>query len=195
MALFLRGRIFWLAAPLIGVLAACSVTLVSAYDEQIDIGLSQLNTDLDIFVTKMIQAAGTPAGTYAQNRDFYITEEAKVDTLILRAQAHQALASCPATTVIKGALAAVPASGNSVIKAANVGQVMQTLPQADCAVVLLRLVRGGLDDLEKFHKAQGAKGIPAFVHDPILVGGEGALIRAAITVELAKKATVATGGK
>jgi hypothetical protein len=89
----------------------------------------------------------------------------------------------------------VPASGNSVIKAANVGQVMQTLPQADCAVVLLRLVRGGLDDLEKFHKAQGAKGIPAFVHDPILVGGEGALIRAAITVELAKKATVATGGK
>jgi len=73
-------------------LAGCSVHLVSDYDEQIDSGLSQLNTDLAVFVTKMINAAGTPAGTYNYkkddaypNREFYATQEGKLDTLIARA--------------------------------------------------------------------------------------------------------------
>jgi type III secretory pathway lipoprotein EscJ len=43
-------RLFALLALL--VLAGCSVHLVSDYEEQIDNGLTQLNTDVAVFVTK-----------------------------------------------------------------------------------------------------------------------------------------------
>ena len=40
----------------------------------------------------------------------------------------------------------------------------------------------------------GTAGIPQLAKDPILVGGVGSLIRAAITVEVAKKTGAKTGG-
>jgi len=60
--------------------------------------------------------------------------------------------------------------------------------------VLLQLVKGGIGDLKKFHEAQGNAGIPPVAKDPLLVGGVGALVRAAMTVEVAKKTGAKTGG-
>jgi hypothetical protein len=188
----LRSRVW--RAPMIAILAVmlasavgCAVHLVSDYDEQTDSTLSGLNTNLNSFVNKMIDAAGTPQGTYDANREFYFEEEAKVDTLIVRADAYKALNSCPSTQLsAKAVSAAVPSS--------EISKYLDQMPKDDCSVVLLQLVKGGYLDLETLHKAQGAKGIPAAARDPILVGGLGALLRAAITVEVAKKTAAAAGG-
>ena len=186
------GLIVLCAAACVAVLlAACTVRLVSDYDPQIDAGLSQLNTDLTAFVNKMIDESGTPQGTWAANKDFYTTEEAKTDTLIVRAEAHKALNSCPSTEMIADALSkAAPGSE----AASYVGRI----PKGDCSVVLLQLIKSGIVDLERFHTAQGRLGIPASAHDPILVGGLGSLIRSGIIVELAKKnaqTTISAGGQ
>jgi hypothetical protein len=185
-----------LFAPLafLALAGACSVHFVSDYDEQIDNGLTQLNTDVAVFVTKMINVAGTPAGAYNYkkddaypNKDFYATQDGKLDTLIVRAQAHKALDQCPSTAVVQRAVAvAVPQS--------EVARYSAQIPKDDCSVVLLHLVKDGIGDLRKFHEAQGSAGIPQLAKDPILVGGVGALIRAAITVEVAKKTGAKTGG-
>ena len=172
---------------MLGSAPGCAVHLVSDYDAQTDSDLSQLNTDLTAFVNKMIGAAGTPQGTYAANRDFYLTQEAKVDTLIVRAQAYKSLNSCPSTQLAaKAVSAAVPSS--------DISKYLDQMPKDDCSVVLLQLVKGGYIDLETFHQAQGPKGIPATAKDPILVGGLGALLRAAITVEVARKTAASAGG-
>jgi hypothetical protein len=185
-----------LLAPLafLALAGACSIHLVSDYDEQIDNGLTQLNTDVAVFVTKMIDVAGTPAGAYSYkkddaypNKEFYAIQEGKLDTLIVRAQAHKALDQCPSTAVIERAVtAAVPRS--------ELARYSAQIPKDDCSVVLLQLVKDGIGDLRKLHEAQGSAGIPSVARDPILVGGVGALIRAAITVEVAKKTGAKTGG-
>jgi hypothetical protein len=175
-------------------LAGCSVHLVTDYDEQIDNGLSQLNTDVAVFVNRMINLAGTPAGAYNYkkddaypNKDFYATQDGKLDTLIVRAQAHKALDQCPSTALVERAVAAAVPRG-------ELARYSAQIPKDDCSVVLLQLVKDGVGDLRKFHEAQGSAGIPQVAKDPILVGGVGALIRAAITVEVAKKTGTKTGG-
>jgi hypothetical protein len=175
-------------------LAGCSVHLVSDYDEQIDNGLSQLNTDVAVFVTKMINVAGTAAGAYNYkkddaypNKEFYARQEGKLDTLIVRAQAHKALDQCPSTALVQRAVA-------SAMPRSEVARYSAQIPKDDCSVALLQLVKDGMGDLRKFHEAQGNAGIPQVAKDPILVGGVGALIRAAITVEVAKKTGAKTGG-
>jgi hypothetical protein len=166
------------------MLLACSVQLVADYDEQIDQSLGDLNTELVAFVNKMISTAGTPAGTYDANRDFYLTEEAKVATIEVRAQAYQVLNSCPSTEVIKFAVA--HGAGAAVLPE---GQI----PPGDCGVALIALIGKGFTDLETFHRSQGSKGIPLSARDPILVGGLGSLIKSAIIVEIAEKTNKTPG--
>lgn len=174
------------------LLLNCSAQLAPAYDDQTDSGLSQINTDVTAFVNKMIDEAGTPRGTWSSNKEFYSTEEAKVDTLIVRAEAHKALNSCPSTAAITDALRV------TVPKVTDAQRYISQLPQNDCLVVLLTLLKQAMVDLETFHKAQGDKGIPESAHDPILVGGLGSLIHSAITVEVALKSgqsITAAGGR
>ena len=178
----------------LGLASGCSIQLVSDYDEQIDNGLSQLNTDVAVFVTRMINVAGTPAGAYNYKKDdayptkeFYAAQEGKLDTLIVRAQAHKALDQCPSTALVQRAVAAA-------MPRSEVARYSAQIPKDDCSVALLQLVKDGMGDLRKFHEAQGSAGIPQVAKDPILVGGVGALIRAAITVEVAKKTGAKTGG-
>ena len=192
----LRNLGLRLLAPLVflALTGGCSIQLVSDYDEQIDNGLTQLNTDVAVFVTKMINVAGTPAGAYNYkkddaypNKDFYATQDGKLDTLIVRAQVHKALDQCPSTAVVERAVA-------SAVPPGEVARYSAQIPKDDCSVALLQLVKGGMGDLRKFHEAQDSAGIPQVAKDPILVGGVGALIRAAITVEVAKKTGAKTGG-
>lgn len=181
------------------VLSACSVRLVSDYDAEIDRGLTQFNTDLTAFVNKMIAVSNTPAGTYSSNQDFYIAQDAKLSTLVVRAEAHKALNSCPSTQVIKKALQSVtpPSSSGTAplpIPMPDPAQVAAQIGENDCSVVLLNLIRTGLDQMRQFHMVQNQKGIPAAAHDPLLVGGLGSLVRAALTVEIAKKTGGSVGG-
>lgn len=178
---------------MVAVLSACSVRLVSDYDAEIDRGLTQFNTDLTAFVNTMIAASNTPAGTYSSNKGFYIAQDAKLSTLVLRAEAHKALNSCPSSQVIKQALQSVtppPSPASLPIPMPDPAQVAAQVGENDCSVVLLNLIRTGLDQMRQFHMVQNQKGIPAAAHDPLLVGGLGSLVRAALTVEIAKK----TGG-
>jgi hypothetical protein len=177
-------------------LCACAVHLVSDYDDQIDSGLTQLNTDVTAFVNKMISSAGTPAGTYASNIDFYSSESAKIDTLVVRAEAHRALKSCPTSDVITAAVKAStpPTPVTSTIPVPDVAAALANVKKDDCSVVLLDLIKTGFGQLAAFHKAQAEKGIPIDAHDPILVGGLGSLIHGAITVEIALKSGKTPGG-
>ena len=192
----LRNLGLRLLAPLVflALTGGCSIQLVSDYDEQIDNGLTQLNTDVAVFVAKMINVAGTPAGAYNYkkddaypNKDFYAAQDGKLDTLIVRAQVHKALDQCLSTAVVERAVA-------SAVPPGEVARYSAQIPKDDCSVALLQLVKGGMGDLRKFHEAQDSAGIPQVAKDPILVGGVGALIRAAITVEVAKKTGAKTGG-
>jgi hypothetical protein len=188
------------AGAMVATLLGCAVQLVSGYDEQIDTGLSELNTDVTAFVNRMIDAAGTPAGEYASNKTFYGDEDAKLDTLLARAQANKVLNRCPTSDVMAAAIkAAFPAPssqpGSFPLPLPDGSAVLAQVSSDACSVVLLQLVRQGLGQMKAFHMAQGPKGIPPEAHDPLLVGGIGSLIHAAITVELAKKSGGSAGGK
>ncbi|MFS2008309.1 hypothetical protein ACCD06_00320 [Azospirillum sp. CT11-132] len=171
------------------LISGCSVHLVSDYDEQIDHGLTQFNTDLTAFTNRMIAAANTPAGTYSSNKDFYVTQDAKLATLVVRAEAHKVLNSCPSVQLVKQAVikAMPPLPKPSPIPLPDPQQVIAQIGENDCSVVLLNLIRQGFDQLKVFHEAQQGKGIPADAHDPILVGGIGSLVRSGIMIEIAKK--------
>jgi hypothetical protein len=191
-----RVRTLGLAGLLLASLTACTVHLVSDYDDQIDLGLTQANTDITAFVVKMTDEAGTPDGTYNNNKDFYISEKAKLGSIRVRAEAHRALNSCPTTAMINNAVIAnmpqQPPSGP--VPAMTPQEVLKKLPQDDCEVVLISLIQDAFGDLETFHMAQGQKGIPPSARDPILVGGLGSLIHSAIQVEVAMKAGKSLGG-
>ena len=169
------------AALLTVALAGCAITLVPAYDAQIDDGLTSLYTDTILFVDRMTPLAGTPAGEYAPNKGFYENAEARVDTLIVRAEANRVLKSCPTVKVAQRALdaARIPA---------DVRGSIGNLPADDCEVVLLRLIRGGFVDMGKLHEAQGTRGLPASMRPALIDGGIGAQLRAGMTVEIAKRA-------
>ena len=163
-------------------LTACaSVRLVPAYDEQIDVGLTSLYGDTTAFVDKMTALAGTPEGDFAHNREFYDDAFSRVEALSARAEAHRVLNDCPSSKVVEKALSSsrIPAEVRGTIG---------TLPKDDCQVVLMRLIRTGFDQMKEFHEAQGDRGIPPSARGPLLEGGVGALLRAGITVEIAKRA-------
>lgn len=175
----------WLAALFLSfslVLSSCApIQLVPAYDEQIDTGLTDLYANTTTFVDRMITLHGTPEGDYAHNKEFYESAAARMDALTVRAEAHRVLRDCPTTKVISTALSAarIPADVR--------GQI-GTLPKDDCQVVLMRLIQTGFAKMARFHEDQGALGIPPSARGPLLDGGVGALLRAGITVELAKRA-------
>jgi hypothetical protein len=163
------------------MVAGCaSVQLVSAYDPQIDEGLTTLYADSAMFVDKMIAASGTPEGTYERNKDFYPVHKAKIEALTVRAQANRALDFCPSTALVAKAIeAAQPSTG--------VASHLGAIPKDDCQVVLMTMVGRSFEELRVLHEAQGARGLPPSSRPIILDGGLGAAIRAGITVEIAKK--------
>ncbi len=175
----------WVAALFLSfslLLSACaSVRLVPAYDEQIDRELTSLYAETTQFVDQMIAVHGTPAGEYVNNRDFYDKSGSRMEALIARAEAHRVLKDCPTARVVNAAIAAarIPA---------NIRGEIGNLPRDDCQVVMMRLIKGGFDTMRTFHQAQGTLGIPPSARGPLLDGGVGALLRAGITVEIAKRA-------
>jgi len=81
------GRAFLLPLALWALLSGCAnVQLVSAYDAQIDTGVSRYAQDLETYIAKMAGLFGQPEGAYAHNRDFYAEQAGRLGALILRAE-------------------------------------------------------------------------------------------------------------
>lgn len=179
---FSRAWVSAFIASLSLLLAACaSVQLVPAYDEQIDSELTSIYADTVQFVDEMIAVRGRPAGEYASNRAFYDKAGSRMEALVARAEAHRVLNNCPTAKIVNSAVA-------SARIPADVRGEIGTLPNDDCQVVMMRLIKGGFDKMRAFHEAQGRLGIPPTARGPLLDGGVGALLRAGITVEIAKRA-------
>lgn len=174
-------RVFLGILATIALSGCTTVRLVPAYDDQIDAGLTQLYGDTVVFVDRMIALKGTPQGQVSANAHFYDEADARIEALIVRAEAHRVLKDCPASKVVNQALTLTRLP-------ADVRAQIGNLPMDDCQVVLLRLVKGGFGDMRRFHDAQGTIGIPPSARGPLIDGGVGALLRAAITVEIAKRA-------
>jgi len=176
-------RLCGVAALLLLSLAVsgCAVTMVPPYDEQIDTGLTQLYGDTVVFVDNMIASAGTPEGTYAQNQAFYNEALGTIESLSVRAEAHRVMNDCPSTALVARAFASARIPD-------EVKGAIGSLPKDDCQVVLLRLIGDGFRDMRDLHQAGGDQGLPPQARGQLIDGGVGAQLRAAITVEVAKRA-------
>jgi hypothetical protein len=82
-------RLLVLALVALAVLAAggCTVRLISDYDETIDQSASQLQKEMDSFLTQM-ETDQEDAVTYGANRGFYPYYATEVRAVLVRAQAH-----------------------------------------------------------------------------------------------------------
>lgn len=74
-----------IAGLVLSVFLACSVKLISNYDEQIDKSATSLQIDMDRFLTKL---ADDPQPSYAKSKDFYDEYAVELRSLLLRAQSH-----------------------------------------------------------------------------------------------------------
>lgn len=73
------------AGVLLSVLLACSIKLVSSYDEQIDRSATTLQKQMDRFLTGL---AAEPQPTYAKSQDFYDDYAVELRSMLVRAQSH-----------------------------------------------------------------------------------------------------------
>lgn len=163
------------------LLCGCTaISLVPPYDEQIDAGLTDLYAQTGAFVDRMVLLRGTAEGAYNANQQFYAEANARVDALIVRAEAHRVLDNCPSAKTIDRAfaMARIPA---------DVRGEIGTLPRDDCQVVLMRMIRESYVEMDAIHRAQGAAGFGTDARGQFMDGGVGARLRAAITVEIAKR--------
>lgn len=179
-----RSQLFNLVAA-VGVVAiilgGCTVKLVSDYDEQIDSGATTILSDTTSFIKKMNNTAGSPAGDYDHNKDFYADEHGKVVALEARANAIKVLGNCPATSVA-ARVAKEFGARDQVIA------YLEQAPADDCLVIELKQLDAAITDLENFHMAQGSRGIPPAAANPILEGGIGSIARTIIFIETKEKA-------
>lgn len=180
-------RLFFTFVLAAAVSGCMSVRLVSDYDEQIDQGLTQLYAETSTFVDRMIGASGTPAGTYAQNQEFYNDAGGRIDALIARAQANQVLNNCPSTRVMGRIVAAAGLP-------ADLRDRIGTVPDGGCEVVVLESLKRAMGNMRTFHESQGAAGIPAVARPIIMDGGLGAAFRAGIMIQVAKRGGAGSGG-
>src|SRR5262249_39546370 len=77
-------------------MSACTIRLVSDYDETIDRGATDYYKTMDQFLSAMARAAAThdPSGQYAPNVKFYDETGAGLSALVMRARAAEPKATC-----------------------------------------------------------------------------------------------------
>lgn len=87
----LRDRRLHLSALLLPILlaTACTVTLVSSYDEHIDEAATTLQREMDAFLTSVERAGDDPAGAFDANAGFYDQYLVDLRAVEVRAAAHQ----------------------------------------------------------------------------------------------------------
>lgn len=78
----------WLLTSLLLVSAGCTVTLISAYDPEIDASATKLQKGMDTFLTLLDTQAGSPEARYEQRKAFYPQYLVNLRSVLLRAQSH-----------------------------------------------------------------------------------------------------------
>jgi len=81
-----RGDRLAAIALIIGMASGCAIRLVSNYDEQIDKGATDLQKEVDTFLTDLETKAGTPEASYDMAKAFY--PRYLVDLRALQVRAH-----------------------------------------------------------------------------------------------------------
>jgi hypothetical protein len=170
-----------LAAALL--VSACTVQLISPYDETVDRGVTQFHEEFLTFVAEMNRKARKPDGTYARNVAFYEKWSPKLTALADRALAADPSGTCPGTETFGGFIRE------------GLGRYAETMSRAtpgpdaglagDCTARLLRLLQMQLADFAEFHQAQGEIGLPAQAQAPVALVG--ITTRAVLYTELAKR--------
>ena len=84
-----RACAFALLIALAVAFSGCSpVRFIAEYDEQIDRSATQLQKDLDSFLTHLETTEGTPEAEYESNQSFYADYMVELRSLLLRAESH-----------------------------------------------------------------------------------------------------------
>ncbi|MEM7020980.1 MAG: hypothetical protein AAF637_00165 [Pseudomonadota bacterium] len=187
----------------VAFLGACTIQLVTPYDEVMDEGLMTFNQDFLQFMGKIKQEVPGEDGSYASNTDFYNTQQAALGTLVQRAKAIDPAGSCASTEATLGALERV----SSVALPQEVKT--QPLPTGSCTTILLTFIQEQLTETACFHQliygqvstscaslgftqadAQGLQNAPLTTKLTLLDQVQSAVttsVTAAMTLELAKK--------
>ena len=85
------------------LLVACTVRLVSPYDQVIDDGLVNFNNSFLEFMANIREAVPDEQASYANNTGFYNTQQAKLGTLVQRSKAADPQGNCPGTELTEKA--------------------------------------------------------------------------------------------
>lgn len=178
-----RGGVRSLLVAAAFLLSACTVQLISPYDETVDRGVTQFHEEFLGFIADMNRKARKPDGTYARNTAFYDKWSPKLTALADRALAADPAGTCPGTETFGGFIRE------------GLGRYAETMSRAapgpdaglagDCTARLLRLLQMQLADFAEFHQAQGEIGIPAQAQAPVALVG--ITTRAVLYTELAKR--------
>jgi len=136
------------------LIVACTVRLVTPYDEVVDNGLVSFNQAFLQFMAEIKEEVPGEQGSYDNNTDFYNTQQANVGTLIQRSQAADPKGSCPGTALTEEAVRKI---NSIVLPAAATGGSAATKPttppvRGSCMTVLLTNIQEQLTDTACFHQ-------------------------------------------
>jgi hypothetical protein len=202
------------------LLVACTVRLVTPYDEVVDNGLVSFNEAFLQFMAQIKQEVPGEQGSYGNNTDFYNTQQAKLGTLVQRSQAVDPKGSCPGTELTEEAVKKI----NSLVIPSTAKQPASSAakstdapaPTGSCMTMLLTNIQEQLTDTACFHLAiygqtsttceargfkqsvaDSLKDAPLTTKQTLLGQIEDAVtasVTAAMTLELAKKQGTEQGG-
>jgi hypothetical protein len=88
----------------------CAVRFISDYDDVLDKDVTALQQSTETFLNQLDSEAGTSAGAYSANSDFYLKTDASLRTMSTRA------ASQPKSKIIVGEVQALQSTFNDLQK-------------------------------------------------------------------------------
>jgi len=136
-----------LSGALAAFTSAC--TLISPYDQVIDMGVVDVSGQLNAFVKDMAEAAGTPQGTYDANTKTYNAIDSKLDILIARADTASEGQGCKIEKKFYDKISKIMADQ---MPAELQGASQTASGSADaCNSRLLRMVKDQVGDIRKIH--------------------------------------------
>lgn len=137
-----------------GLLAGCGgVRLTPGHDPGIVRGLSDYYETTSAFLTRMADRVDREAGRYAANRDFYADGRARLDTLLVRAQAMAPRGSCPGLDLV-ARLATLLADLGTAADPETLERAERRARavEGSCTARQIALVRANHDLIEAIHK-------------------------------------------
>lgn len=87
MTLHKHNTYLWLALALLLALSACSVKLLSSYDEKTDNAVTALQQNVEMFFVTVESQAGLPECAYSNHISFYQQSKVAVSSIAVRAKA------------------------------------------------------------------------------------------------------------